>query len=96
MKANLVRSSLSLLVAATAWLFAAIDLQAAQLISAVDPAQASAGGGGDSWLPIISADGRYVLFASTANTGGRSRCKYLRRLTFIGATVLPQPPCSSA
>ncbi len=25
------------------------------------------GGGGDSGLPIISADGRYVLFASTAN-----------------------------
>jgi Tol biopolymer transport system component len=28
---------------------------------------APAGGGGDSWSPIISSDGRYVLFSSTAN-----------------------------
>src|SRR4051794_23952730 len=26
-----------------------------------------AGGSGDSWAPIISPDGRYVLFASSAN-----------------------------
>ncbi len=26
-----------------------------------------AGGGGSSQMPIVSADGRYVLFASTAN-----------------------------
>lgn len=39
-----------------------------QLISARDPAQAApAGGSGDSWAPILSPDGRYVLFASTAN-----------------------------
>jgi Tol biopolymer transport system component len=39
-----------------------------QLVSTPDPAQAPpAGGGGDSWAPIISPDGRYVLFASTAN-----------------------------
>ena len=37
-----------------------------QLVSTLDQAPA-AGGGGDSWAPIISADGRYVLFASTAN-----------------------------
>ncbi len=39
-----------------------------QLITAPDPGQASpAGGGGDSRAPIISADGRYVLFSSTAD-----------------------------
>jgi Tol biopolymer transport system component len=39
-----------------------------QLISVRDLSQpAPAGGGGDSWTPIISPDGRYVLFASTAN-----------------------------
>ncbi len=42
--------------------------QPLQLVSALDPAQAPpAGGGGDSWTPILSPDGRYVLFASTAN-----------------------------
>ena len=48
------------------------DLLAAQnqlqLVSARDNAQtAPAGGSGDSWSPIVSPDGRYVLFASTAN-----------------------------
>ena len=39
-----------------------------QLISTVDPSQGPPpGGGGDSWAPILSPDGRYVLFASTAN-----------------------------
>lgn len=39
-----------------------------QLLSVPDPAQRPpAGGGGDSYAPIISPDGRYVLFASTAN-----------------------------
>jgi Tol biopolymer transport system component len=39
-----------------------------QLVSVPDPAQRPpAGGGGDSYAPIISPDGRYVLFASTAN-----------------------------
>ena len=42
--------------------------QILQLISAIDPAQVPpAGGSGDSWAPVISPDGRYVLFASTAN-----------------------------
>jgi len=41
--------------------------QSVQLLSALDAAQTSAaGGGGDSGAPVISADGRYVLFASTA------------------------------
>lgn len=39
-----------------------------QLVSAVGPVQGlAAGGGGDSLGPIISVDGRYVLFASVAN-----------------------------
>jgi Tol biopolymer transport system component len=42
--------------------------QPLQLVSVADPSQRPpAGGGGDSWTPIISSDGRYVLFASTAN-----------------------------
>jgi hypothetical protein len=42
--------------------------QPLQLASALDPSQAPpAGGGGDSWMPILSSDGRYVLFASMAN-----------------------------
>jgi Tol biopolymer transport system component len=39
-----------------------------ELISGHDPLLAPpSGGGGDSWGPILSPDGRYVLFASTAN-----------------------------
>ena len=42
--------------------------QAAQLVTVQGPSFApQAGGSGDSGLPIISRDGRYVLFASTAN-----------------------------
>lgn len=38
-----------------------------QLASPLDPSLgAPAGGGGDSAAPVLSADGRYVLFASTA------------------------------
>jgi Tol biopolymer transport system component len=39
-----------------------------QLVSVLDPSQGPpAGGSGDSWAPVVSPDGRYVLFASTAN-----------------------------
>ena len=39
-----------------------------QLVSRLNSGQPSpAGGNGDSALPILSADGRYILFASTAN-----------------------------
>ncbi len=39
-----------------------------RLVSTIDPLQESpAGGSGDSAGPILSPDGRYVLFASTAN-----------------------------
>jgi hypothetical protein len=39
-----------------------------QLVSARDPSQAApVGGSGDSYAPIVTPDGRYVLFASAAN-----------------------------
>ena len=42
--------------------------QSLQLVSAPDPVQQPpSGGNGDSWAPVVSADGRYVLFASSAN-----------------------------
>ena len=42
--------------------------QSLDLVSTVDPAQGpAAGGGGDSFASVISPDGRFVLFASTAN-----------------------------
>lgn len=57
-----------------AFLFAIVAIplsgvgQEPELLSRLDAsAHAPAGGSGDSWAPIISADGRYVLFASTAN-----------------------------
>lgn len=38
-----------------------------QLVSSMDPSTTpSAGAGGDSWYPIMTPDGRYVLFASRA------------------------------
>jgi Tol biopolymer transport system component len=44
-----------------------VSAQPAQLVSALDSSQsAAAGGGGDSGAPVISPDGRYVLFASAA------------------------------
>jgi Tol biopolymer transport system component len=50
------------------WLACSVSAAPVQLVSAPSsslPAAASAGG--DSYRPIISPDGRYVLFASTAN-----------------------------
>src|SRR5439155_24381501 len=39
-----------------------------QLVSVRDPSQPPpAGGSGDSWGPILSPDGRFALFSSTAN-----------------------------
>src|SRR6266581_4447772 len=54
----------------SAFLSCALAASAApfRLVSARDSGQAPpSGGGGDSWGPILSPDGRYVLFASTAN-----------------------------
>jgi hypothetical protein len=48
--------------------FSTVFSQTTQLLSLPDAGQAAAdSGSGDSVTPIISADGRYVLFASTAN-----------------------------
>lgn len=42
--------------------------QFSQAVSTIPAGQPPpSGGGGDSWSPLISPDGRYVLFASTAN-----------------------------
>jgi hypothetical protein len=45
-----------------------VEAQSLQLVSALHPVPGPAdGGSGDSLSPVISRDGRYVLFASTAN-----------------------------
>ena len=59
----------------------ATTASALQLVSQLHPSFAPAGGEGDSGLPIVSADGRYVLFASTANN---------LTLTNNNNSVLPQ------
>jgi Tol biopolymer transport system component len=49
------------------WLATIAEGASFQLVSGTDPGFRSvAGGGGDSYLPVISRDGRYVLFGSTA------------------------------
>src|SRR5215467_11296800 len=46
----------------------AVQAQPARLISALDGShRPAAGGGGDSYGPVLSPDGRFVLFASSAN-----------------------------
>ncbi len=56
------------LLAIATWLSVPVTAQPLQLVSALDRLQAPpAGGSGDSCAPVISPDGRYVLFASTAN-----------------------------
>jgi len=45
----------------------ALNGQNLQLLTTVDPAQVPAGGGGDSCTPLLTPDGRFVVFASTAN-----------------------------
>jgi len=68
-------------------------------ISIRDSARPAPGGGGDSWGPILTPDGRYVLFASTANNlvpnGGSvrpvpapPRMNVFRRDRMNGTTVL--------
>ncbi len=51
----------------TAFLVSIASLSAATNLQLVSISEPSAGASGDSYLPVISADGRYVLFASTAN-----------------------------
>jgi Tol biopolymer transport system component len=49
------------------WLVSIAAGSSPQLVSATDPEFGPpAGGSGDSYLPVISRDGRYVLFGSTA------------------------------
>ena len=75
-----------------------------QLISTRDPAQnPPAGGSGDSWGPILSPKGRYVLFASTANNlvtnsngnplpiRGAPRLNAFLRDRFTHSTILVSP-----
>src|SRR5215472_5488877 len=50
------------------WLFLPLWAESVKLVSTTSPGQSPpVGGGGDSTMPLISPDGRYVLFASTAN-----------------------------
>ena len=50
------------------WFVTIAQASSFQLVSAPDPQlAASAGGAGDSYLPVVSRDGRYVLFGSTAD-----------------------------
>jgi Tol biopolymer transport system component len=70
MKPNLLSRSLGRLHGAL-WLNAALALGCTagplKLLSVIDSTQTPpAGGGGDSVAPLLSADGRYVIFASTA------------------------------
>jgi Tol biopolymer transport system component len=45
-----------------------VVLGAPQLVSVIDSSQSPpAGGSGDSYAPVMSPDGRYVVFSSTAN-----------------------------
>ena len=58
------------------------------------------GGDGSSGLPIVSADGRYVLFASTANnlvlTNNNNSVLPRRFNVFLRETAIPAPPPWSA
>ena len=62
---NALRGAIIALLALNASL--ATTASALQLVSQLHSSFAPAGGDGDSGLPIVSADGRYVLFASAAN-----------------------------
>jgi hypothetical protein len=56
------------LVISLACLLCATALNAAQLVTVTDPSRhPAAGGNGDSALPLISPDGRFVLFTSSAD-----------------------------
>ena len=62
---NRGQAALLTIVAVAAFQCGAVPFQ---VVSTTDPAQAPPpGGGGDSGAPVLSADGRYVLFASSAN-----------------------------
>jgi len=71
-----------------------------QLVSRPSPSSPSTSGGGDSYLPIVTSDGRFVLFASTADnldqlgTNGHGSSAFPVRLNIFlkdrtnGSTIL--------
>jgi hypothetical protein len=66
MKTRLLKWNCALFLLALCWTTSAWSAPF-QLVSQRGAGEAPAGGSGDSWGAIISPDGRYVLFASTAN-----------------------------
>ena len=73
MKANVLFRSLALLLILVMGAVLPVAAAPLQLVSLNDPAFApSPAGSGDSWQPILTRDGRYVLFASRANNLVRS------------------------
>lgn len=66
MKARLLKGYCALFLLALCWTTSAWSAPF-QLVSKRGADAAPAGGSGDSWGSIISVDGRFVLFASTAN-----------------------------
>ncbi|HEY5909149.1 MAG TPA: hypothetical protein VJA21_00945 [Verrucomicrobiae bacterium] len=67
MRIRLSSSALASIVLLALGLAAPLNAQQLRLLSQVDPAQVPAGAGGDSYTPLLSPDGRYVVFVSTAN-----------------------------
>jgi WD40-like Beta Propeller Repeat len=68
MKTGVLNTLGTLLIVVVASIVRPVDAGLIQNVSRRDPAFGPLeGGGGDSELPIVSASGRYVLFASTAN-----------------------------
>ena len=70
------------LLASTTLSFAGGLIQPVSIVNT--PAVAPSGGSGDSLAPIISPDGRYVLFASSANN--------LTLNNSVNPTPSPMPP----
>src|SRR6267154_6373390 len=66
MKARLLKRHCALFLFALCWA-ASAWCAPFQLVSQRGTGPAPSGGSGDSWGAIISPDGRFVLFASTAN-----------------------------
>jgi Tol biopolymer transport system component len=59
---------LAVIAALLGWLSSSSSAQTAQLITHFDSSfDSPSGGGGDSFVPVLSEDGRYVLFCGTAN-----------------------------
>ena len=83
MQKRCITFCLAVLLGLLSILFSHAGVGVLQLGSASGPGQAPAGGNGDSAVPIVSPDGRFVLFSSTANN-----------LTALGASNAPLTPSS--